>query len=100
MVSTSRWIFLVVCVFSVTAVAAPQPRMSKREVLAVAKRAIAAKFQWSVAKHYKYDAFYQSDGTWAVYVPHPDKPDMFGGGEPNAEVRDRDAKVLKVYLAK
>ena len=83
-----------------SAAASAKPHMSKREVIAVAERAIAVKFPWSVIKHYHYDAFYQSDGTWGVYVPNPDKPDMFGGGEPNAEVRDPDAKVLKVYLAR
>jgi hypothetical protein len=74
--------------------------MSKSQVIFVAKREIAARFPWSVAKHYSYDAFLQSDGIWGVYVPHPDQPGLKGGGEPNAEVRDRDGKVLKVYLAR
>jgi len=100
MVSAPRWIFVLLCLCLAAAVAGAKPRMSKREVIAVAERAIAAKFPWSVGKHYHYDAFYQSDGTWGVYVPHPDKPGMVGGGDPNAEVRDRDAKVFKIYLAK
>src|SRR5262245_404536 len=100
MVSAARWISLLMLVSCVIAIAGSQPRMSKREVLAIAERAIAVKFPWSVAKHYKYDAFYLSDGTWGVYVPHPGQPDLFGGGEPNAEIRDRDGKVLKAYLAR
>ena len=100
MVSVARWSLVLLFAAIAIAAASPKPHMSKGEVIAVAERAIAAKFPWSVTKHYHYDAFYQSDGTWGVYVPHPDKPDMFGGGEPNAEVRDRDAKVLKVYLAR
>src|SRR5713101_4776388 len=80
----------------------PKPRMSKRQVIAVAKRAIEARFPWAAAKHYSYDAFLESDGMWGVYVPHPHEPGVlyFGGGDPNAEVRDRDGKVLKVYLAR
>ena len=88
------------CASIVCAFAGPKPRMSKEQVIVVAKRAIAAKFPWSAAKHYRYDAFFQSDGIWGVYVPHPEQPDMLGGGDPNAEVRDRDGKVLKVYLAR
>ena len=75
---------------------------SRRQVIAVAKRAIEARFPWAAAKHYSYDAFLESDGMWGVYVPHPHEPGVlyFGGGDPNAEVRDRDGKVLKVYLAR
>jgi hypothetical protein len=100
MVSANRWICLLLCVSVVAAVAGTKPHMSKREVIAVAERAIAAKFPWSTEKHYRYDAFFQSDGVWGVYVPHPGQPDVYGGGEPNAEVRDRDGKVLKIYLAR
>jgi hypothetical protein len=100
MVSAKRWIFLLMCICTVCAIAGQNWRMTKGEVIAVAKRAIAAKFPWSVDKHYAYDAFHQSDGVWGVYVPHPGQPDLYGGGEPSAEVRDRDGKVLKVYLAR
>src|SRR5437867_334442 len=88
-----------VCQFS-AAEPQPQPRMRKQQVIAVARRAIEARFPWAAAKHYRYDAFFESDGTWGVYVPHPHQPGVlyFGGGDPNAEVRDRDGKVLKVYL--
>jgi hypothetical protein len=77
-----------------------KPRMTKQEVIAVARRAIEARFPWAASKHYQYDAFLYSDGTWGVYVPHPNQPDLLGGGGPNAKVRDRDGKVLKVYLAR
>jgi hypothetical protein len=100
MVSAIRLSLLLVCVSVVCAFADPKPRMSKEQVIAVAKHAIAATFPWSTAKHYRYDAFFQADGTWGVYVPHPGQPNMLGGGDPNAEVRDRDGKVLKVYLAR
>jgi hypothetical protein len=100
MVSVKRWIFLLMCVCTVCAIAEPNPRMTEREVVAVGMRAIAAKFRWSVGKHYPYAAYYRSDGTWRVGVPHLDDPHLLGGGEPNAEVRDRDGKVLKVYLAR
>lgn len=100
MVSAARLILLGVCLSASIAVAEAKPRMSKAAVIAVAERAIVTKFPWSAEKHYRYDAFYQSDGIWGIYVPHPGQPDLYGGGEPNAEVRDRDGKVLKVYLAR
>jgi hypothetical protein len=77
--------------------------MSKQQVIALAKREIEARFPWTAAKHYRYDASLDANGTWGVYVPHPHKPGLnldLGGGDPNAEVRDRDGKVLKVYLAR
>jgi len=100
MVSVKRWIFLLVCAYSVCVLAGPNPRMAQREVIAVAMRAIVTKFPWSVDKHYPYDAYYRSDGVWLVSVPHLGQPDLYGGGEPNAQVRDRDGKVLKVTLAR
>jgi hypothetical protein len=74
--------------------------MSKQEVIAVAMRAITLRFPYTVAKHYPYDAFFQSDGRWGVYVSRPDHPGLRGGGEPNAWVRDSDGKVLDVFLAR
>ena len=100
MVKLSASIIAVVC--AACQLSAAEPRMSKPQVIAVAKRAIEARFAWAAAKHYRYDAFFENDGTWGVYVPHPHKPGVleFGGGDPNAEVRDRDGKVMKVYLAR
>src|SRR5437899_1740743 len=84
------------------AVAQTQPKthMTKEQVIVAAKRAIEARFPWAAAKNYSYDAFVSRDGIWGVYVPHPDRPGMKGGGDPNAEVRDTDGQVLKIYLAK
>ena len=100
MMRTIRWIVAWLCTFVISITAFAKPRMSKDEVITIAKREIAARFPWSVAKRYAYDAFLQRDGIWGVYVPHPDQPGLMGGGEPNAEVRDHDGKVLKVYLAR
>jgi len=96
-----RGTLALICLFGIcrSLNAGSQPRMSKKEVIAVAKRAISARFPWAVNR-YHYDAFILEDGIWGVYVPHPGQPDLMGGGEPNAEVRDRDGKVLKVYLAR
>ena len=71
--------------------------MSKPQVIAVARQAIEARFPWTADKHYQYDASLQSDGIWGVFVR---RPPMRGGGDPNAEVRDSDGKVLKVYFAR
>jgi hypothetical protein len=99
MVSVKRWFFLLVCLCA-AALAEPNPRMAEREVIAVAMPAIAAKFPSSVARHYPYAAYFKSDGTWVVAVPHLDPYPGCSAGEPNAWVRDRDAKVLKVFLAR
>ena len=98
MLSVKRLIFLLMWASIVCTIAQPNPRMSERDVVAVGMRAIAAEFPWSVDKHYPYAAYYRSDRTWRVAVPYLDGPGL--GGEPNAEVRDRDGKVLKVYLAR
>jgi|SRR5437762_3171313 len=102
MVSDITRFVVVFCVACQLAYAEPQskPRMTKQEVIAVASRAIEGRFPWAAAKHYHYDAFLQADGIWGVYVPRPDQPGLRGGGDPNAEVRDHDGKVLKVYLAR
>lgn len=92
-------VLCVVCQLAVGGIQA-KPHMTKQEVIAVARRAIEARFPWAAAKHYHYDAVLQGDGIWGVGVPHPDRPGLRGGGDPNAEVRDRDGKVLKVYLAR
>jgi hypothetical protein len=97
---TIRCLVAALCTFGISAIAFAQPRMSKDAVIAIVKREIDSRFPWSVAKHYAYEAFLGSNGVWGVYVPHPDQPGLRGGGQPTAEVRDRDGKVLKVYLAR
>jgi hypothetical protein len=89
-------------VFAVCAFADTKPRMSEREVVAIAMRAIAAKFPSSVGKRYAYAAYYKSESTdiWVVDVPHLDAYPGCCPGEPNAWVRDRDGKVLKVFLVR
>src|SRR5947207_10323596 len=98
-------IVAVVCVAYQLVFAGAQPmlRMTNQEAIDIATRAIEARFPWAAAKHYHYNAFLQeSDGIWiwGVYVPHPDQPGLHDGGHPNAEVRDRDGQVLRVYLAR
>lgn len=75
-----------------------KPRMTKEEVITIARRAIEARFPWTADKHYHYYAIFHPDGIWGVGVPH--KPSRVGGGDPIAEVRDSDGKVMNVYFAK
>ena len=73
--------------------------MTKQEVVAIGKQAIEARFPGSTKGH-TFGAFIITDGYWAVFIPHQDRPNPLGGGQPVAEVRDRDGKVVKVYRAK
>jgi hypothetical protein len=70
--------------------------MTKEIAIATALRAIEAKFPGAAAAH-SFEAFLR-DGVWGVYVPMP--LGVRGGGAPNAEVRDADGEVLRVYLAR
>jgi hypothetical protein len=93
---------LVCCAGAVCCIAATsahaKPRMSEPEVIAVGKRAIEARFP-GATKNRIFGAFIITDGYWAVFSPHRDQPNPLKRGEPIAEVRDSDGKVVNVYRA-
>jgi hypothetical protein len=97
MVSMLARLIVVVCAVCQNAAAEPgtEPRMTKQKVIAAAKKAIEARYS-GATKGYPFDAVFQNNGIWGVYAPRLSR----GGGEPNAEVRDRDGKVLKIYFAR
>jgi len=98
MTITRLRICVLVCTCALVSLAHAQPpksRMSKQEVIAVAKKAIERRYP-GATEGYPFDAILQSNGIWGVYAPRLSK----GGNEPNAEVRDRDGKVLKIYLTR
>jgi hypothetical protein len=73
--------------------------MTKGEAIAVAVRAIEARFP-GATKNWSFDATFQ-DGVWDVAGVIPNRPPtLLGGGMPTAEIRDKDGAVLKVYFAK
>jgi len=87
----------------VIAGAPPMLRMTDQEAIAIATPAIEARFPWAAAKHYRYKALLQINHgvwVWGVYVPLRDQPDLHGGDDPVAEVRDRDGQVLRIYLVR
>ena len=70
-------------------------RMTKDQVVAVGTRAIEGRFP-GATKGRTFVAFMITDGHWAVSVQRGGRPRRFGGGNPVAEVRDRDGKVVNV----
>jgi hypothetical protein len=75
-----------------------QHHMSEHDVAAIGKRAIEARFPGST-KGRSFGAFRITDGYWAVFSPHADQANPLRRGEPVAEVRDSDGKVVSVRLA-
>jgi hypothetical protein len=103
MVSAPRKVLLLLCAVLVCRHAGgepqPKPRMSKQLVIAIAGRAIEARFPGATAGQ-SLDATIRPHGIWGVFVAHRDHSGLRGGGEPNAEIRDSDGKVLRVYFAR
>ncbi|HEY2625460.1 MAG TPA: hypothetical protein VGI41_01780 [Candidatus Udaeobacter sp.] len=71
--------------------------MDKEEAIAIALKAIDARFPGAAAGH-SFDAFVRN-GIWGVFVPSK-SPGVLGGGTPWAKIQDADGKVLGVYLAR
>ena len=71
--------------------------MTEREVVDVARAAMAARFPGVVAQHEPYHAEFR-DGAWSVWGTVPQG--MRGGGSPEATVRDSDGQVSDVHLSR
>jgi hypothetical protein len=74
-----------------------KPRMTEQDAIRVAKSAMSARFPNSVAAHEPYHAEFRQ-GVWSVWGTVPQG--MFGGGAPEATVRDSDGKVTDVHLSR
>jgi hypothetical protein len=77
--------------------AASKPRMTEQDAIRVVKSAMSARFPNSVAAHEPYHAEFRQ-GVWSVWGTVPQG--MFGGGAPEAAVRDSDGKVTDVHLSR
>ena len=92
-------VLLCACIAAFATAELPKTHMTKQEAIAVAVRAIEARFP-GATKNRSFDATFQ-DGVWGVSGVIPNRPPgLLGGGMPTAEIRDRDGAVLKVYFAK
>ncbi|HUG91785.1 MAG TPA: NTF2 fold immunity protein [Planctomycetaceae bacterium] len=70
-----------------------RPRLSEQDVLTVAEPALRRSFPETFEAHQPYSAAFR-DGIWHVTGTLPES--MFGG-TPEAEVRDSDGEVVRVY---
>ena len=77
--------------------ASPKPRMTERQVLAIAMPVMNARFPALVAAHQPYRAKF-SNGNWWVLGNVP--KGIRGGGAPEATVRDLDGKLLGMSLSR
>lgn len=70
-----------------------RPRMSEAEVLAIAEPAMASRFSESFEAHRPYHAKLNAN-MWRI---HGTLPSGSIGGTPEAEVRDSDGELIRVY---
>ena len=92
-------VLLCACIAAFASAESPKTHMTKGEAIAVAVRAIEARFP-GATKNWSFDAMLQGD-VWDVASVIPNRPPkLLGGGMPTVEIRDRDGAVLKVYFAK